>query len=177
MQAILCLQMRGAFEHGSDREQRYDMPRSRLLKSLGETGKRRVLTLVQLSQEGEITIASLGGFDLAYYGERFGQDGYRYTTTLGRTGAEREIELPVTTTPLGAVSRLEHALSGFEDERERYRQRLTDAERRLASYRSRSGGEFTFAGELAGKRAHFAEIEKSLAADIDGVSGFGDIAA
>ena len=36
---------------------------------------------------------------------------------LRRTGADYEIELAVTVTPLGAVSRLEHALSGFERSR------------------------------------------------------------
>lgn len=94
-----------------------------------------------------------------------------------RTSAETEIELPVTTTPLGAIFRLEHERSGFEDEQERYRQRLTDAERRLGSYRSRQGGEFSFLDELAGKRTQLAEIEKSLAADIDGLSDPAKIAA
>ena len=88
---------------------------------------------------------------------------YRYTTILMRTGAEHEIELPVTTTPLGAVSRLEHALSAFEDERLRYRQRLADAERRLSSYRARQGEAFAFAGELEDKRRQLAEIESELA--------------
>ena len=40
-------------------------------------------------------IASIGGFELVYSGQRFGQDGYRYTTML-RTGTETEVELPVT---------------------------------------------------------------------------------
>ena len=75
----------------------------------------------------------------------------------------------MTVTPLGAISRLEHALDDFEAERERYRQRLADARRRLASYQARDGGDFAFAGELADKRRQLAEIEKSLAADIDGV--------
>ena len=94
-----------------------------------------------------------------------------------RCGAEYEIELPVTTTPLGAVARLEHAVSSFDDEQERYRQRLADAERRLASYRSRQGGGFSFSDELMAKRSQLAEIEKSLAADIDGVSLPSSIAA
>lgn len=75
-----------------------------------------ILTLVQLQQEGDVVIASLGGFDLEYSSQRFGKDGYRYSTLLMRTGADCEIELPVTATPLGAVSRLEHALSGFDHE-------------------------------------------------------------
>jgi len=109
-------------------------------KTAGRALMKEILTLVQLQQEGETVIASIGGFELEYSGERFGQDGYRYATMLMCTGADHEIELPVTVTPLGAVSRLEHAIGGFAEEQERYRQRLADAERRLASYRSRQGG-------------------------------------
>jgi hypothetical protein len=76
------------------------------------------------------------------------------------------IELPVTTTPLGAIARLEHVIAGFEDEQNRHRHRLAAAERRLAAYRSREGGTFAFADELAAKRHQLGEIEKSLAADV-----------
>ncbi|RWI62182.1 MAG: lactate dehydrogenase [Mesorhizobium sp.] len=138
-------------------------------KLAGRALMKEIMTLVQLSQEGEIIIASIGGFDLEYSGERFGRDGYRYTTMLMRTGATQEIELPVTVTPLGAVSRLEHALSGFEEEQARCRQRLADARRRLASYQSCEGGEFAFAGELAGKRRQLAQVEKALATDVEGI--------
>jgi N12 class adenine-specific DNA methylase/adenine-specific DNA methylase len=137
-------------------------------KLAGRALMKEILTLVQLQQEGDVFIASPGGFDLEYSGERFGQDGYRYSTALLRTGVETEIELPVTTTPLGAISRLEHALVGFEDEQERYRQRLADAERRVTSYRPRQGGTFAFSDELADKRRQLAEIEKSLAKDVGG---------
>lgn len=54
----------------------------------------------------------------------------------------------MTVTPLGAVSRLEHAIGGFEGERERLFQRLEDSSRRIASYQSRQGGSFAFAAEL-----------------------------
>lgn len=137
-------------------------------KLAGRALMKEILTLVQLQQQGETTIASIGGFDFEYSGERFGKDGYRYATMLMRTGADYEIELPVTTSPLGAIARLEHALTGFEGEQERYRQRLEDAERRLTSYRSRVGGEFGFSGELAEKRRQLAEIETDLASSIDG---------
>lgn len=137
-------------------------------KLAGRALMKEILTLVQLQQEGDTTVASIGGFDLDYSGERFGKDGYRYMTMLMRTGAETEIELPVTTAPLGAIARLEHALSGFEDEQDRYRQRLDDAERRLSSYRSRQGGEFAFSDELVEKRKQLAEIDTALAMDIVG---------
>ncbi|MHC2627274.1 N12 class adenine-specific DNA methylase/adenine-specific DNA methylase [Bradyrhizobium huanghuaihaiense] len=146
-------------------------------KDAGRALMKEILTLVQLQQEGETVIASVGGFDLEYAGERFGRDGYRYTTMLLRSAAEYEIELPVTVTPLGAVSRLEHALDDFEGERERFRQRLSDARRRLAAYQSREGGDFAFAGELAEKRRQLAEVEKTLAADIEGAGEARAIAA
>ncbi|WP_454634976.1 N-6 DNA methylase [Bradyrhizobium cenepequi] len=145
-------------------------------REAGRALMKEILTLVQLQQEGEIVIATIGGFDLAYSGERFGRDCYRYTTVLLRTGAEDEIELPVTVTPLGAISRLEHGLEDFEGELERYRQRLADTRRRLASYQAREDGDFAFAAELAEKRRQLAEVEKALATDVEG-SGENAIAA
>ncbi|MBF2712778.1 Eco57I restriction-modification methylase domain-containing protein [Agrobacterium vitis] len=140
-------------------------------KEAGRALMKEILTQVQLQQDDETVIASIGGFDLEYRGERFGHDNYRYTTMLMRTGADFEIDLPVTVTPLGAVSRLEHALDDFEGERERNRQRLADARRRLASYQTRDdGGDFAFAGELAEKRLQLAEVEASLAADVEGAA-------
>ncbi|RWA78231.1 N-6 DNA methylase [Mesorhizobium sp.] len=137
-------------------------------KVAGRALMKEILTLVQLQHAGDTVIATIGGFELEYSGERFGQDGYRYSTMLLRAGAETEIDLSVTTTPLGAIARLEHVLGAFEDEQERYRHRLSDAEQRMAAYRSREGGTFAFSGELADKRRQLAEIEKSLARDVDG---------
>jgi len=137
-------------------------------KEAGRALMKEILTLVQLQQEGDTIIAWIGGFDLAYSGERYGRDGYRYSTSLIRTGEQHEIELPVTVTPLGAISRLEHAFDDFEGERERYRRRLADAHRQLASYRSREDGEFVFAADLAEKRRQLAEVEKALATDVEG---------
>lgn len=136
-------------------------------KLAGRALMKEILTLVQLQQR-DIAIASIGGFDLQYSSERFDKDGYRYATMLIRTGTEAEIELPVTTTPLGAISRLEHAITGFEEERVRYRQRLADAERGLGSYCSPQGGEFAFSDELVEKRRQLAEIEAALAKDVVG---------
>ncbi|TYR35495.1 N-6 DNA methylase [Mesorhizobium microcysteis] len=135
-------------------------------KLAGRALMKEVLTLVQLQKEGDIVIASIGGFDVEFSGDRLGGDGFGYTTMLLRTGVKGEIELPVTTTPLGAISRLEHALSRFEDERLRYGQRLADTERRLASYRVRHGEAFAFAGELDQTCRQLAALEKHLADDV-----------
>ncbi len=136
-------------------------------KLAGRALMKEILTLVQLQQQGEVVVASIGGFDLEYSGERFGKDGYRYATMLQRTGADYEIELPVTVTPVGAVSRLEHALSNFDGERDNYRHRLADAQRRLASYQPRLGEGFALEAEFELKLRELAEIEKDLAATDD----------
>jgi hypothetical protein len=93
--------------------------------------------------------------------------GYRYETLLQRTGGDYEIDLPVTTTPIGAVSRLEHALGCFEQERENHRNRLADAKRRLASYTPRLGESFSFEAEFELKLSHLDKIERDLAATAD----------
>jgi len=139
-------------------------------KAAGRALMKEILTLVQLRQEAGTVIASIGGFDVELRGERFGGDGFRTTIMLLRTGADHEIELPLTVTPLGPIARLEHAISGFEEERERQRRRCDDARSRLASYRSRRGGTFAFAEDLAGKRQQLAEIEKALAAELEEMS-------
>ncbi|ODT14579.1 MAG: lactate dehydrogenase [Kaistia sp. SCN 65-12] len=143
-------------------------------KLAGRALMTEILTLVQLQQSGDAVIASIGGFDLEYSGERFGQEGYRYATMLVRTGLKTEIELPVTTTPLGAIAKLEHVLANLAEEQHRARYRLAEAERRLAAYRSRyrsrEGGAFAFSDELSDKRRQLSEIEESLSLDIDGTS-------
>ncbi|MUZ74797.1 lactate dehydrogenase [Agrobacterium vitis] len=136
-------------------------------KEAGRAVMKEILTLVQLQQAGEVHLATIGGFDLVFDGARIGKDGFHYQTILRRTGADYEIDLAVTVTPLGAISRLEHALDGFGDEQQRYRQQLDSAERRLASDRSRDGGTFAFADELADKRRQLRENEALLAADRD----------
>ncbi|KXG84193.1 DEAD/DEAH box helicase family protein [Agrobacterium bohemicum] len=137
-------------------------------KEAGRALMKEILTLLQLQKEGEVHLATIGGFDLVYESERFCKgDGYRYETLLQRTGADYDIDLAITVTPLGAISRLEHALGGFDEEQHQYRQRLDDAKRRLVSYRSRDGGTFAFADELEDKRLKLRAIEAQLAADLD----------
>ena len=140
-------------------------------KEAGRALMKEILTLLQLQHEGEVHLATIGGFDLVYDGERFGKgDGYRYETLLQRTGADYEIDLAVTVTPLGALSRLEHALSGFDVEQNQYRRRLEEAERRLVSYRSRDGGAFAFADDLKEKRLKLRAIDAQLAEGLNNVT-------
>ena len=136
-------------------------------KLAGRALMQEILTLVQLQHEDGVVIASIGGFDVTFEGERIGRDGYHYVTMLQRTGAQFEIELPMTVTPLGAVARLEHPLTNFGGEQENHRRRLAEAERRLASYRGRVGEAYAFAAELNLKRAQLADVEADLAASSD----------
>ncbi|OMP71374.1 hypothetical protein BV900_14925 [Agrobacterium tumefaciens] len=51
---------------------------------------KKILTLLRLQQEGEVHLATIGGFDLVYKGERIGKgDGYRYDGNMGSTGSRR----------------------------------------------------------------------------------------
>jgi N12 class adenine-specific DNA methylase/adenine-specific DNA methylase len=136
-------------------------------KPAGRALMTEILTLVQLCQEEAHVIASIGGFDLEFEGRRVALEGFRYTTMLKRTGARYEVDLSMTVTPLGAISRLEHALSNFENERQDYRRRLIEGEKRLAAYQPRLGEAFAYDGELELKRGELAEIETSLAASSD----------
>jgi hypothetical protein len=94
-------------------------------------------------------------------------DGYRHETLLQRTGADYDIDLAITVTPLGAISRLEHALEGFDDDQRQFRGRFEEAERLLVSSRSRDGGAFALADDLKGKRLKLRATEAQLAADLD----------
>jgi hypothetical protein len=78
------------------------------------------------------------------------------------TGADYEIELSVTVTPIGAVARLEHALLKIGAERLSYRNRLGDAEPRLSSYR-RLGEVFALSAGLAPTRNELGLVEQGLA--------------
>jgi hypothetical protein len=140
-------------------------------KLAGRARMNEILTLVQLKQEGDTVIAEIGGFDVEYSGERFGRDGYHYTTMLMRTGAGYEIELRVTVTPLSAIARLGHTLSNFEGEQDNYRRRLEDVRRRLASYRPRIVEAFAFEAELELKREELADRKADLAASTDNNPG------
>lgn len=135
-------------------------------KPAGRALMKEIMTLVHLREEDEKTIARIGGFDLVFSGQRFGNDEFQYDVALARTGAETDIDLALTVTSLGAVSRIEHVLAGFEDGRSQYRFRLDNAKRRLASYQSRQGGEFGFEDELADKRRELDVIEADLADEV-----------
>ncbi len=132
-------------------------------KPAGRALMKEIMTLVHLRQEDETTLAAIGGFDLVFCGQRFGNDEFQYDVALARTGAQTDIDLALTVTPLGAVSRIEHVLAGFDDERSQCRYRFDDARRRLASCQSRQGGEFGFEDELADKRRQLDAIEADLA--------------
>jgi len=70
-------------------EKRYDER-----KPAGRALMTEILTLVQMQQEGQTTIASIGGFALVFEGERKSRDGFRYATLLMRTDVSDEVDLP-----------------------------------------------------------------------------------
>jgi hypothetical protein len=66
---------------------------------------------------GRGIIGSIGGFDLEYDGERLRQGRLPLYAPCCAHGAEHEVELAITVTPLGAIARLEHSLDDFEGDK------------------------------------------------------------
>jgi N12 class adenine-specific DNA methylase/adenine-specific DNA methylase len=132
-------------------------------KHAGRLLMRQILAMVEHRHDGEVELASVGGFDLVFAGESRDDHGFHYTTCLRRTGLDHEIDLPLTVTPAGAISRIEHVLSGFEAERQRQSIRRNDADARLSSYRNRLSSRFAFAGDLEDKRRQLRDVEEELA--------------
>src|SRR3546814_17086486 len=83
-------------------------------KEAGRALMKEILTLLQLQQEGDGHLATIGGFKLVSDGERFGKgDGYRDEPLLRRTGADYEIDLAITITPLVAMRRIAPGLDDW----------------------------------------------------------------
>ena len=105
-------------------------------------------------------IGAVGGFDL-----RLGRDMFGGTALLiARTGRDEAVKCETDLTPLGLVSRLEHALTRFEANLSEMRDVIGQAETWLPSLQSRLGVPFALQSELDDKLAELAAINASLAA-------------
>ena len=89
-------------------------------------------------------IGAVGGFDL-----RLGRDMFGWPALLiARTGRDEAVKCETDLTPLGLVSRLEHALTRFEASLAEMRGMIAQAETWLPSLQSRLGVPFALQGEL-----------------------------
>jgi N12 class adenine-specific DNA methylase len=117
-------------------------------------------------KNGDWLLANIGGFDIFAAGEFAPRTQFmRIDLTMQRTGGGAEIEYSSDLTAIGIVSRLEYVLSRFEVEIAEQKRIAAEADERLPGYRQRLGGEFSYADELAAKRAEIEEIDASLAAN------------
>ena len=105
-------------------------------------------------------IGAIGGFDL-----RLGRDMFGWPALLiALTGRDEAVKCETDLTPLGLVSRLEHALTRFEANLAEMRGIIAQAETWLPSLQSRLGVPFALQNELDDKLAELAAINASLAA-------------
>src|SRR5208283_2383269 len=105
-------------------------------------------------------IGAVGGFDL-----RLGRDMFGWPALLvALTGRDEAVKCETDLTPLGLISRLEHALTRFEANLAEMRGVIAQAETWAPSLRSRLGVPFGLQGELDDKLAELAAINASLAA-------------
>lgn len=133
-------------------------------KEAGRALMKEILTLLQLQREGEVRLATIGGFDLVYEGGVLARAMAIVSRRCPqRTGAEYEVDLSITVTPLGAISRLEMLLMALTKSSGNIAADLTRPAP-AEFYQSRLGGAFQFAEELGAKRTQLREIEEELAA-------------
>ena len=105
-------------------------------------------------------IGAVGGFDL-----RLGRDMFGWPALLiALTGRDEAVKCEADLTPLGLVSRLEHALTRFEASLGEMRGVIAQAETWAPSLQSRLGVPFALQSELDDKLAELAAINASLAA-------------
>ena len=105
-------------------------------------------------------IGAVGGFDL-----RLGRDMFGWPALLiALTRRDEAVRCETDLTPLGLISRLEHALTRFEANLAEMRGVIAQAETWAPSLRSRLGVRFSLQGELDDKLAELAAINASLAA-------------
>jgi hypothetical protein len=134
-------------------------------KTAGASLLSRIRLTERARQEGQWTVATLGGFDVKMEGKsRFRGESYDLEVWIERTGSEQAIRLDGELTPLGLISRLEYALDRFEVELAEERRTLAEAEARLPGYERRAGEPFTLEAELEAKAAELTALEADLAA-------------
>ncbi len=136
-------------------------------KPAGRALMKEIMTLVHLQEENETTIATIGGFDLVFSGKSFGNDEFQYDVVLDtnrRGDRHRSRSRPSRRSARSRGSSMYCPVS--RTSARTTASALDDAERRLASYQSRQGGEFGFEDELVDKRRQLAEIEADLAAEV-----------
>src|SRR5271165_1118125 len=105
-------------------------------------------------------IGAVGGFDL-----RLGRDMFGWPALLiALTGRDEALKCETDLTPLGLVSRLEHALTRFEANLGEMRGVIAQAETWAPSLRTRLGVPFALQSELDERLAELAAINASLAA-------------
>jgi len=112
---------------------------------------------------GVARLGRVAGFDLYFRGGAgVTATRYGYELYLQRTDYEQPIDIRVDTGELGAIARLENALSGFDKNLAHYELVRAQAERRLADFHPRLGQPFEFDRELTEKEAELAALDAEL---------------
>jgi len=136
------------------------------LRDRQDAGKmlaKQLLMMVDRQWVNDTTIATIGGFDLVFYGRKLDLHDYHFETWLRTTGSDTVVELPLTMTPRGLIGRIEQVLGNFEIELEHCRIKLEHARSSLAGYEARTDQPFAFAADFELKLSELAAIDEDLA--------------
>jgi hypothetical protein len=123
----------------------------------------KVRVIEKAREETELTLGTLGGFELACQAGRTWRREFEAKLILRRTGFEQEIETELDITPLGLIARLEHVLEQMPHDRQEQERRASDGERRLLGYQDRIGQPFALQAELDAKKGELVALEADLA--------------
>jgi len=113
---------------------------------------------------GDMTIATLGGFDIVYTGERRGKR-YDWDVRLLRAKGLQRFQVEENVTDIGIIRRLENVIAGFEDDVEEQRSQIARAERKITDFTPKIGLPFEFTVELEEKEAELQALEAEMAAE------------
>jgi hypothetical protein len=134
-----------------------------------KTGGAALLNALRLKEfskaDGDWTIGSIAGFEIAASTRFLRRDQSRLDVTLERSGYAEGVDYDISLTGLGLISRLEHLLARFETELIQQRRALAEAQARLPAYEQRLGRPFGLEAELTARRGELAAIDTSLAAN------------
>ena len=131
----------------------------------------RVRLIERARTEDEVTLGTLGGFELVCHAGRTWRSEFQASLLLRRTGLDEEIQIESDLTQTGLIARIEHLLEHLPDQKLGFERKAQDAAQRLTGFRERLGQPFALHDELEGKLAQLAALEAELKGGSDGKTG------
>ena len=123
----------------------------------------KVRLMERAKQKDEVTLGSIGGFDLICSAGKGWFGAFAANLLLRRSSDDQPIDTEIDLTPTGLIARIEHMLERIPHEVHEHERKAQEAINRLAGYEERLGSPFAFQAELNAKLEQLAALEADLA--------------